>query len=217
MVRDLFDLLFPPRVDERILRDVSVDDFLAKVAPRLAPDTRPGTVVLLSFGDPLVRAAIHEMKYHGSVHARKLLSATLAEYLRDSDVGFTKSHITLVPIPLGEKRHEERGFNQVEEVARDALAALARDENASCTLEPDLLVRARETVSQVSLPRQEREENMRGAFLVSPKLEERRRIDPSRTYMVIDDVLTTGATLSAAIDALTSAGAKNIIPLALAH
>ena len=73
------------------------------------------------------------------------------------------------------------------------------------------LVRTRETISQVSLAREKREENMRGAFRAAHS------IDPSHTYIVIDDVITTGATLQAAVDALKEAGAVHIIPLALAH
>ena len=205
-----FDFLFPPRVDEIALRDVSDDGFLALMRPRLVPETRPGTVALFPFDDACVRAAIHEAKYHGSERAFRLLGSALADYLRDcDDVGHRKSHI--VPVPLGKERFKERGFNQAEEVAKRAVREL------EIKIDTSLLIRTRETVSQVSLAREKREENMRGAFIVTPKLEERGRIDPSYTYILIDDVLTTGATLQAAIDALKEAGATHIIPLALAH
>lgn len=207
-----FDFLFPPRVDELALRSVSDDDFLALVRPRLVPETRPGTVALLPFNEISVRAAIHEAKYHGSERAFTLLSLALSDYLRDcDDVGPRRSHI--VPVPLGKIRRKERGFNQVEEVVRRALRSI--DERF--ILDTNLLERIKETQTQVSLERKNREENMRGAFLVSPKLEERRRTDPAYTYIVIDDVITTGATLQAAIDALKKSGAQHIIPLALAH
>ena len=200
------DFLFPPRADEIIIRTISVDDFLALVAPRLVPATRLGTVVLLPFHNECVRAAIHEAKYHNSACAHEFLGSALVEYLRDADdMGHRKSHIYLVPIPLGEKRRKERGYNQVEEIARRAARELGMK------IETDLLIRTRETISQVSLPRHTREENMRGAFRAT------RRADSSHTYIVIDDVITTGATLQAAIDALKEAGAEHIIPLALAH
>ncbi|MFZ1075744.1 MAG: phosphoribosyltransferase family protein [Minisyncoccia bacterium] len=100
---------------------------------------------------------------------------------------------------------KKRGFNQTEEIANRAAKL------AGCTVDRALLIRARETASQVSLPRREREKNMRGAFGAAHPA------DPSRTYILIDDVVTTGATLQAAIDALKAAGARHIIPLALAH
>jgi ComF family protein len=206
-MRHLFDFLFPPRVDEIVMRDVSIDDFLALVAPRLVPETRPSTVALLPFNNPLARAAFHEAKYHGNARAEELLALALAEYLRDADDGFTKPII--VPVPLGEKRHKERGFNQVHEVILRALRSLG--EEGDIKIDTTLLERTRETASQVSLPRHKREENMRGAFRAT------RRVDPAHTYIVIDDVLTTGATLQATIDAMREAGADHIIPLALAH
>lgn len=202
-MRYWLDFLFPPRVDERAMRDVSTDEFLALVAPRAVPATRPETAVLLSFNVPVVRATLHEAKYHGSARAFELLGAVLAEYLRDADEGFRKPLI--VPVPLGAVRRKERGFNQVEEITKRAAKELGIPVDAT------LLVRTRETTSQVSLPRHAREKNMRGAFTAT------RRADPVHTYIVIDDVLTTGATLQAAIDALHNGGAKHIISLALAH
>lgn len=198
-----FDFLFPPRVDEALLRDVSTDEFLALVAPCLVLATRPETVTLLPFTNPNVRSAIHEAKYHGSERAFTFLATALAEYLRDADDIRTP---VIVPVPLGEARRKERGFNQVEEIANRAAKQLG-----GATVDTTLLERTRETTSQVSLPRQQREENMRGAFRAT------RRADPTRAYIIIDDVITTGATLGAAIAALREAGATHIIPLALAH
>jgi ComF family protein len=200
------DLLFPPRTDEDILRAVSTDSFLAHMAPQLVSGTSPETIALLPFAAAPVRAAIHEAKYHGSEHAFALLAATLAEYLRDDDARLRKPII--VPVPLGKERRKERGFNQTEEVAQRTLHILGGE---AFILEPNLLTRIRETPSQVSLPRDTREENMRGAFsTVHPA-------DPMHTYIVIDDVITTGATLRAATHALMHAGAAHIVPLALAH
>jgi len=207
------DFLFPPRVDEIALRDISADDFLALVAPRLVPETRPGTVTLLPFNDTRVRSALHEAKYRGTDYAFKLLGLALAEYLNDFDdanYGLTKS-VIIVPVPLGKERRKERGYNQVEEITRCALRSL----DDHFTLDVDLLLRVKETPSQVSLERRRREENMRGAFRVAQ--DAARSVSPVHTYIVIDDVITTGATLQSAVDALSAAGAEYIIPLALAH
>lgn len=201
------DFIFPPRADELVLREVSDDDFLSLLSPRLVPETSPGTVALFSFDKEPVRSTIHEAKYHGSERAFRLLGYALADYLRDADDILTTglNLVVLVPIPLGKERRKERGFNQVEEVARKV------EKELRIKVETDLLVRTRETVSQISLAREKREENMRGAFRTT------RNADPKYTYVLIDDVLTTGATLQSAIDALRDAGAVHIIPLALAH
>ncbi len=203
----LLDLLFPPRDDERLIRDLEPDGLFSALSPQLVPATRPGTAVLLPFHDPVVRAAIHEAKYHGSARASNLLAVALAEYLRDADE--SSRHVVIVPVPLGNVRRRERGFNQTEEVILQTLPFL--EETGRFTIDVELLMRVRETASQVSLPRHAREENMRGAFGAT------HAADPAHLYIVLDDVVTTGATLQAAIDALTEAGAKNILPLALAH
>lgn len=201
------DLLFPPRVDERLLRETPLDAFLSRMQPSAITTTRPATAALFAFSDPVVRSALHEAKYHGNRRAFGYLGAALADFLTDRDEGRCTSSI-MIPIPLGKKRARERGFNQVEETIRAALPHLPTD--TTLTLETTLLVRTRETVSQVSLERERREANVRNAFLA-------RALRPDATYLLIDDVLTTGATLQAAIDALTAAGARTILPLALAH
>lgn len=199
----ILDLLFPPRGDAAALQAVSIDEFLSFVTPQLIPATRPATVVLLPFSRAVVRSAIHEAKYHGSERAFNMLARVLAVYLSESDDNAGTPII--VPIPLGRKRRKERGYNQIEEVAQRA------SKECRVSIDNSILVRTRETVSQVSLPRRMREENMRGAFkAICPA-------DTSRTYIVIDDVLTTGATLQAAIEALQEAGAKHITPIAFAH
>lgn len=202
----LLDLIFPPRTDEEIVRDLSVDTFLSLLNPQLVDYTHTGTIALYPFSNARVRATLHEAKYHGNEHAFTLLSSALTEYLRDADE-ITQRNATpvLVPVPLGTARHKARGYNQVEEV----LQRTARE--LGLALATDVLIRTRETSTQVGLPRSERERNMRGAFRAAHSL------DPAHLYLVVDDVITTGATLQAAIDALTAAGATQILPITLAH
>ncbi|MEK7604323.1 MAG: hypothetical protein AAB442_00785 [Patescibacteria group bacterium] len=207
----ILDFLFPPRVDEVLVREISTDVFLAHLRPVLIVETRPETTGLLPFHTPLVRATLHEAKYHRNTHAFDLLATALADYLHDiADENYGHRKSVIVPVPLGALREKERGYNQVTEVVRKALCELGPNAERF-TLIPELLTRTRETRSQVSLPREERLVNMRGAFTVTAPL------DSAATYIVIDDVITTGATLQAAIDALRAAGARTILPLALAH
>jgi ComF family protein len=201
----LLDFIFPLRPDERIVRELREDDLLSLLDPEIVPMHGIEATALLPFRNERVRAAIHEAKYHGSEKAFALLAATLTEYLgallEESKPGLD---VVLVPVPLGAKRRRERGFNQVEEV----LKIVVRD--PVWTLSPNLLVRLKETASQVSLSRSKRLTNMRNAFACTPG------IGPDRTYIVIDDVATTGATLDAACEALRRAGAERLFAIALA-
>ena len=192
------DWLFPVRADEEIVRALPLNALAQRTCAYPVFKTRPVATALLPYRDPEVRATIHEAKYRGSREAFSLLAAALFAHL--AQVPATES-VRLVPIPLGPARHKERGYNQAEEVAK----------RTGFPLETGLLERVRETESQVSLPRRKRAENMRGAFRAA------HRADPTYLYIVFDDVTTTGATLQAAIDALTEAGAEHILPLALAH
>lgn len=201
----LLDFIFPPREDELIVREIQPDTFVQKVSPCIVDYTRPGAVSLLPFHDKHVRAAIHETKYHNNKQAKRVLASALDAYLSDMDERYKNIHI--VPIPLGELRMKKRGYNQIEEV----LASINKSTTDSFVIDSALLKRTRETESQVSLHREKRRENMRGAFTAT------RQVDPAYLYIVVDDVITTGATLQAAIDALESAGAEHVVPLALAH
>ncbi len=203
MWSSILDYLFPPREDEVALRDLSSETFVTLLAPRIVESTRPSTIALLHFTHPHVRPVLHEAKYHGSRKAFNLLAAALGEYLHDADVDLSKAR--LLPVPLGSKRQRERGYNQAEEIARRAASTF------DIKIDTELLTRVRDTKSQVSLPRSEREENLLGAFQATGP------IDPNLTYIVFDDVITTGATLQAAIDALMEAGATHIVPVAIAH
>ena len=110
----------------------------------------------------------------------------------------------LIPIPLSKQRYKERGYNQVEAIAQHASKTL------SFPLITHLLKRTRHTAAQTSLGKDARLSNMKNAFAAKD-------LDPSPLYIVIDDVSTTGATLSAAVQALTEAGATRVLPLAIAH
>ena len=112
-----------------------------------------------------------------------------------------------MPVPLHSARRRDRGYNQAERIA-GRLASLV----AGCQAET-LLRKQHETVSQTRLGRQERRKNVAGAFVLA----EGKSVDPAKRYVVIDDVLTTGATLYACAVALRKAGAECVDAAALCH
>lgn len=114
----------------------------------------------------------------------------------------------VVPVPLHRRRFLSRRFNQSAELAR------AFSKMAQLTYRPDILVRRRVTRQQVGLGAREREANVRGAFAVPPAALGYLK---DRSVILVDDVYTTGATVSAATRALKRAGARQVDVLTFAR
>jgi ComF family protein len=147
---------------------------------------------------------VHRIKYERCLFLADDLAAAAVE-----DEVFRR-HLAgsvLVPVPLHAARRRDRGYNQAKRIA-ERLAALV----AGCRAEP-LLRKQHETISQTRLGRQERRKNVAGAFT----LDDGKSVDPATRYVVIDDVLTTGATLHACAIALRQAGAELVDAAALCH
>jgi ComF family protein len=138
-----------------------------------------------------------------------------AEYLAEDfadamELSFRKKHDAaavdvVVPVPLHPRRLAERGYNQSGLLA----AAFAKRINRLC--DETSLVRIRDTEHQSRSNREDRRKNLKGAF---------RTVDPSRirgrTVVLIDDVMTTGATIDECSEALYAGGAYKVIPFVLA-
>ncbi|MCJ7502755.1 MAG: hypothetical protein MUP80_06825, partial [Acidobacteriia bacterium] len=119
----------------------------------------------------------------------------------------------LVPVPLHSSRERERGFNQAELLAQGLARGLARArEIGAPRLEAGCLRRTRATAPQTGLSLRARQENVRGVFSVVRPERVRERV-----VVLVDDVMTTGATLSACAQALKAAGARAVLALTLAR
>ncbi len=119
----------------------------------------------------------------------------------------------IVPVPLHPSRRRERGFNQSELLAAGLVRALRRrSDEAAPQIAKACLRRKRPTPPQTGLSVAARRENLRGAFEVTKPEEVR-----GRHIVLVDDVMTTGATLSACARALKRAGAAKVMGLAVAR
>lgn len=154
-----------------------------------------GVTASFAYAAPLDRL-LPMFKFHQSMAAGRLLSGLMADTLRE--VALAAPSATLVPIPLHRRRLRQRGYDQALELARPLASQL------NMRLAPDLLIRPKTTGAQSLLDKSARKRNLTGAFVVNE-----RRIVPSHTIL-IDDVMTTGATLEAAADALHAAGVLRV-------
>jgi ComF family protein len=210
LMKLLIDVLFPPRESEVRVRKYSEDTMLALLIPTVVPGECPDAIGLLRYTNEHAQTCVLETKFHGNARATQLLGRVLHEYLRELLIEtqeFSQKKIILVPIPLSRARLRSRGYNQTEEIARHAIKGL----EDYVVLETDLLIRTRDTLPQTTLGGDARRLNIKGAFATS------RPCDPAHTYIVFDDVITTGATLAAAAEALANAGARYVSALALAY
>ena len=192
--QQLLDILFPPNPTKILVRHCTNDSLNDLYKPR----TEATITSLLPYQNPVVRALIHEAKFHRNSHAQSLLARVLARYLQEHSL---KNPVTFVP--LAAAREKKRGHNQVASVLRQ----LQKSESVKVV---DLLVRTRDTKPQTSLGRTERLPNVAGAFALTSRSEL-----PS-AVLLLDDVYTTGATLQAAAKPLTDAGVS-VTCIALAH
>lgn len=151
--------------------------------------------------DSPVQNALHAIKYRRNIGLADAIAVDAVEFVRMLNWNVE----VLIPIPLGKARLQERGYNQVALVARPLAYELG------ILYAPHGVRKIRETRSQVGLTAAERRENVRAAYQADPSAVTRKSI------LLMDDVATTGSTISACADALLSAGASEVYALTIAR
>lgn len=200
LLTGISDALFPPSEDCLLVRSISAIEVTALLRPRFENEL----TVLLPFENRVVRALIHEAKFHGNGKAFKFLGTVLSRYLLGNEDYGTA---LLIPIPLSKQRLKTRGYNQVSEIIKCVI-----ESTPSFGLDEKILERTRDTLPQTSLSRENRLINMHGAFRVVNPIGIR-----GKHIILIDDVSTTGATMGAAKAALLPHKPARITCIALAH
>jgi len=153
--------------------------------------------------DDYYQKLIHRFKYDKKIPLGKRLAQSLGQIVAQ-DEDFASCDL-VIPVPLHRARHRERGFNQSEILAEGVSQAI------NLPLVKDILKRKKNTKDQTYLNAQQRTENVRDAFMViQPE-----RIN-ERDVILVDDVITTGATLNECARMLQKAGAKRIFAVTLA-
>lgn len=216
------DLIFPPvcggcgKLGERWCSDcqnkvqpvrepVCVVCGLPQVQPGLCArcaQVRPAYKALRAWAvfEGPVQAALHRMKYHRDRGLGETLAAQMAPFV--SGLGWLFDAV--VPIPLSKNRLKERGYNQI------TMFAMALTSLLSVDYFPQALTRIKETHSQVGLTVAQRSVNVCDAFRSSDQVRGKR-------LLLVDDVSTTGATLSSAAQELYSFGADDVFAVTIAR
>ena len=162
---------------------------------QLPPFVRAVRSVCWATGTAL--SIVHALKYDGWERTADGMATRMSRLAWPDDV--VRERTALVAVPLSTTRYRERGYNQSERIAR-ALAARWR-----IPLWRDVLMRARNTASQTRLTPGERQRNVSGAFRTAPNVQARLR---GAHVVIVDDVVTTAATLNACAAALYDGGTR---------
>lgn len=177
-----------------------------------------GIFSLWDYAHPHVRQALLSLKYKN----KRMVASGIAESLYDAlfeqlaeksmfnnPASLLPHSYILIPVPLSKKRFNERGYNQSELLAKE----LSEKNTMSFILETDVLYKIRDTETQVSVrDRAKRLKNISGSLAV--RNDDKIR---GRTVIIIDDVITTGATIEEARRVLLKAGARVVYGVTVAH
>jgi ComF family protein len=146
------------------------------------------TVAALAYQFP-ADALVQALKFRGELALASFLGETLSPLVADHGID------QVIPVPLSPARLRSRGYNHAAEIARHV---------SRKKLALGLCMRNRDTPPQMELPYDERQRNVRGAFACTHSL-------AGQTVAVVDDVMTTGATLDEVAKTLKAAGAKRVV------
>lgn len=193
-MRFFLNLLFP----DTCVGCGSVGVLLCDKCP-LSPSVTSEAV--FSYTDPKIKKLIHLLKYKNGKRVASIFSPYITEAFNEllGEEGlFLGKRTIVVPIPLSKERMKERGFNQVELLGK------------GLPLDTSLLKKQKSTFSQArTASRNQRLTNLIGSFVCT-------RESKGESIILLDDVMTTGATISVAKEALRMKGFKDIRVLVLA-
>lgn len=177
-------------------------------------ETEDWIYTIYDYKDPIIKKSVWALKYKNKKGIAKIFAEILypkiLEELVDLKTFKNFNNIVLIPIPLSKKRERERGYNQTMLIA---LELIKIDKNINFTLGKNILFKNKETKHQALIKnRRERIRNLIGSFTV-------KNVDliENKNIILLDDVVTTGATLKEAKKELKKAKAKNIIAFTFAH
>ena len=149
-----------------------------------------------------IRKCLIQLKYNGRVGQKRIFPPLLDKFPWWDRLDICD---LVMPVPLSKKRKKERAYNQTDKIFQDWMISHGWHYAA------DGLVRFRNTHVQSLLSKQERYDNIKGAFHISPDMDVK-----GKTVLVVDDIYTTGATMEAVAHELKRAGAEKVMGLTMA-
>lgn len=208
----LLSFILPKDEGVEEIERLSVEE-LSEIIPRAEVPDEMKCKALLRYKDKIAKKAVWEIKYSGNGKIAEKFSRLFYEFIletiSDEFLFSNFTHPLLVPVPASRSAVKERGFNQCALIARE-IEKIDRGENFE--IRSDVLSKIKDTPHQSKLKnRAERLKNLQDSFGADAEKVKGRNI------IVIDDVLTTGATMKEISKTLRRAGVRKVLCFALAH
>lgn len=210
----VLDVIFPEKCLGCNIKASIICTHCALLIRRTERETSGGIMAAFDYRDPLIKKAIWTLKYHHRKHVGQklgeLLYNAMIEEVADM-TNFTKGQpIYVIPVPLSRTRKKMRGYNQAEAIAKSFCECTT---NKICELKNKIIIKKVNTIPQAKITnRNTRLKNIKNAFeIISPSLVY------GKTIIIIDDVTTTGGTMTEIIKLLKKSGAKKVVGFAVAH
>jgi competence protein ComFC len=206
----LLDFLYP-RQGKAV--KINLEEFLEKTK-RAEEHGEKNILAIFDYREPDVKKLIWELKYKENDQAGEILAKALhQEILGNMEDWLTFENFKdpiLVPVPLSKEKLDKRGYNQTEILVRKIVEI---DEMKNLKASCNVLRKAKDTSDQTSLKtKKERAQNLKGCFTIKDKKE-----IGGKNVIIIDDVMTTGATIKEARKVLKENGVKKVKAVVIAH
>ena len=150
----------------------------------------------------IIREKLLSFKFHSQKYIKYSFARLLADRIQKEKIAFD----IIIPVPISKKRYHERGFNQSNEIAKELSYLIHK------RVEKRVLIKSKDNAKQSTLSKKKRQQNVKGVYEVvhTEKLKEKR-------VLLIDDIITTGATVNECAKTLKENGAIQVIVMTLAY
>lgn len=214
LINTCLELLFPTKcVGCKNKGDVICNNCLNNLH-KTQRETVDDIFAIYDYKDPVVKRAIWEIKYHHGAYLGKkiglLMKESLMEEINDLFLFSQGSPIYVIPVPISKNKKKSRGYNQSDIIAESFCKAINQ---TIFEFKNDIVYKKFDSIPQAKIKnKSKRLKNIKGSFGIKNEKEIR-----GKTIIIIDDVTTTGGTISEIIKILKKNGAKKVVGFTFAH